>query len=137
MAESVPPLRRAVRRFARRRGASPTVQARVALAFSEVCVLLLGPADGPDRDRGQLIVEARGTDDDLTIRVADSRRGLVPRIGHARQGFELALLTQACDRVSIEHRREGSGMAVTLTFALAGADRSTDPPRAGRVVTAP
>jgi anti-sigma regulatory factor (Ser/Thr protein kinase) len=136
VAESVPPLRRALRRFARRRGAAPVVQARVALAFSEVCVLLLGPGEEPGGDPGLLIVEARGEAGELRVRVSDSRRGLRPLIGPERRGFELALMTQACDRVSIDHRREGHGMTVTMTFALAGDGRPSTPPRTIRTVTA-
>jgi anti-sigma regulatory factor (Ser/Thr protein kinase) len=135
VAETVPPLRRAVRRFARRRGASPAVQARVSLAFSEACIVLLGQADAAHADAALLIVEADADGDTLTVRVSASRHGLLPRFWRERQGFELALLTQACDRVAIEHRRQGSGMAVTMTFALAG-DRPSGPPRTIRAVTA-
>ena len=92
VADTVPPLRRAVRRLARRRGASPTVQARVALAFSEACIVLLGQSDAPDAGTALLIVEADADGDALTVRVSDSRHAPVPPLWRERQGFELALL---------------------------------------------
>jgi anti-sigma regulatory factor (Ser/Thr protein kinase) len=117
-AESIPPLRRALRRYARRRGASPAVQERVALAFSEVCILFLGQAYETAGDGAMLIVEARVSAGALSVRVSDSRRGLRPYLANNLQGFEVALMTHACDRVSIRRRRPRAGMAVTMTFAL-------------------
>jgi anti-sigma regulatory factor (Ser/Thr protein kinase) len=128
VAETVPPLRRALRRFARRRGASPAVQARVSLAFSEACIVLLGQADAAHADAALLIVEADADGDTLTVRVSASRHGLLPRFWRERQGFELALLTQACDRVAIEHRRQGSGMAVTTRRGRRGPSAPSPPP---------
>jgi len=129
VAESVPPLRRALRRLARRHGASAAVQARVSLAFSEACILLVEHGRDAPRE-GMLIVEARASAEALEIRVSDSGRGVRPRLGLDGQGLEIALMTQTCDRLAIEHRRIGSGMAVTMTFELQPERQVADPRRA-------
>jgi len=75
--DNVGALRRELRRWARQQGASPAVQANVALAFSEACVTIIGPDAPAERIGGPLIVEARRDDDEIVVRVSHPSPGAV------------------------------------------------------------
>jgi anti-sigma regulatory factor (Ser/Thr protein kinase) len=114
-AECVGPLRRALRHFARANGASPELQARVALAFSEACRLLLGDSGS---NVGVLIVQATLTERALVVRVADRGPGVRPPAVEADANFALPMIAQVCDQLTVEHRNEAPGMALTMTFVF-------------------
>ena len=122
--DAVGALRRELRRWARRRGASPTVQANVALAFSEACTSIIG-ADGPrDPEQGPLIVQAWAAGDELRLRVSHRSRGVpTPGIGY---GFGLALITRVCDSFEVRRRDDRPGTALMMAFSL---ERPGEPER--------
>jgi anti-sigma regulatory factor (Ser/Thr protein kinase) len=115
--DNVGALRRELRRWSRRAGASAAVQANVALAFSEACAIIIGP-DGPDEGiGGPLILQARRDPEEIAVRVSHrSSRAVAPRTGG--YGFALALMARICDRFEISRREDGPGTAVLMTFRL-------------------
>jgi anti-sigma regulatory factor (Ser/Thr protein kinase) len=115
--DNVGALRRELRRWSRRAGASAAVQANVALAFSEACATIIGP-DGPAEGiGGPLIVQARRDPEEIAVRVSHrSSRAVAPRTGG--YGFALALMARICDRFEISRREDGPGTAVLMTFRL-------------------
>lgn len=117
--ESIGALRRELRRWARRQGASPPVQANVALAFSEACTSVIGPEPTPQTtEPGPLIVQAWRDTEELTVRVSHRSRGVPsPPVG-VGYGFGLALMAKVCDRFEVYRRREQPGTAVLMSFSL-------------------
>ena len=118
--DNVGALRRELRRWARRQGASAAIQANIALAFSEACTSILGPdvpregVDGPlvlqawrDRDAGEIGVEVSH----------GSPGGRPPPVG-VGYGFGLALMARLCDRFEVRRRDERPGTSVLMTFSL-------------------
>jgi anti-sigma regulatory factor (Ser/Thr protein kinase) len=67
--DAVGALRRALRRWAREQGASPSLQANVALAFSEAATSMIGPDARRERSLDPLSVEAWIDGDDLHLHV--------------------------------------------------------------------
>jgi anti-sigma regulatory factor (Ser/Thr protein kinase) len=122
--DAIGALRRELRRWARRRGASPTVQANVALAFSEACTSIIG-VDAPlDPAPGPLIVQAWIARDELRLRVSHRSRGVpTPGVGY---GFGLALIARVCDRFEVRRREDRPGTALLMVFRL---ERSPEPAR--------
>ena len=116
--DAVGSLRRELRRWARRQGASPAMQASVALAFSEAATSIIGEAEraaGPERP---LMLEAWIDDDELSVRVSHpSQRVSRPQadVGH---GFGLAIIARVCDRFEVRRRDERPGTAWLMMFRL-------------------
>src|SRR5919107_5329159 len=96
--ETIGPLRRELRRFARSHGAAADVQASVALAFSEACASVVRPDADPLGDPGPLIVRARVRGGELVLQVAHTRRGAPPVRPDAGYGFGLAIITSVAER---------------------------------------
>jgi anti-sigma regulatory factor (Ser/Thr protein kinase) len=111
-------LRRELRRWARRQGASPLVQASVALAFSEACTSIIGPEPSADGVPGPLMVQAWADGDELGVRVSHRSRGVPSRPVGVGYGFGLALLARVCDRFEIRRRDDRPGTAVLMSFRL-------------------
>jgi anti-sigma regulatory factor (Ser/Thr protein kinase) len=122
--DAIGALRRELRRWARRRGASPTVQANVALAFSEACTSIIGP-DGPrEEPPGPLMVQGWIAGDEIRLRVSHRSRGVpTPGVGY---GFGLALMARICDRFEVRRREDRPGTALLMVFRL---ERSPEPER--------
>jgi anti-sigma regulatory factor (Ser/Thr protein kinase) len=119
-AEAVGPLRRALRRFARDHGAASEVQARVALAFSESCGLLV--ASATDEATAVLIVHAHHADGTLVLHVMSRGAKLRPVLQPAGAALALPLLLHVCDDVVIEHRDGAAGSVITMHFDLRAHD---------------
>jgi anti-sigma regulatory factor (Ser/Thr protein kinase) len=117
--DAIGALRRELRRWSRRQGAAPPVQANVALAFSEACTMIIGP-DGPrEEPPGPLMVQASVHADELRLRVSHRSSGVPsPPVG-VGYGFGLALMARICDRFEVRRRREGRpGTALLMAFSL-------------------
>jgi anti-sigma regulatory factor (Ser/Thr protein kinase) len=128
--DAVGALRRALRRWARAQGASPAVQANVALAFSEAATSIIGP-DGPrDRPPGPLSVEAWVDGDDLHLHVLH-RSGASVALGY---GFGMAIIARICDEFEIRRREDQPGSELAMTFRLERSRRParSSPPRPSR-----
>jgi Histidine kinase-like ATPase domain len=138
--DAIGALRRELRRWARRQGASPPVQANVALAFSEAATSIIGP-DAPRqgaRATGPLVVQASVDGGELRVHVLHRSRGAAVGLGY---GFGLALLARICDRFEVRRRDDRPGTALLMVFSLARApepepepERSS-PPRPSRSTT--
>ena len=118
--DNVGALRRELRRWARRQGASPSLQASIALAFSEACTTILGPDAPREGLDGPLMLQAWRTGDraEIGVQVSHASRGASsPAVG-AGYGFGLALLAMLCDRFEVRRRDERAGTAVLMTFSL-------------------
>jgi anti-sigma regulatory factor (Ser/Thr protein kinase) len=116
--DTVGALRRELRRWARRQGASPAVQANVALAFSEACMSLIGPAPPVEGAPGPLMVQAWSDGGEIGVRVSHRSRGAPsPPVG-VGYGFGLALMARVCDRFEVRRRDDRPGTAVLMTFSL-------------------
>jgi anti-sigma regulatory factor (Ser/Thr protein kinase) len=114
--ETVGAVRRELRRWARRQGAAPAVQANVALAFSEACTMVIGPEAPPAGREGPLMVEAWRDNDQLGVRVSHPSEGVSPvGLGY---GFGLALMARVCDRFEVRRRDGRPGKAVEMAFSL-------------------
>jgi anti-sigma regulatory factor (Ser/Thr protein kinase) len=127
--DAVGPLRRELRRWARRQGASPATQARVALAFSEACTNIIGaaPVPPPGEEPRPLMVQAWVDDDELGVRVSHpSRRASSPG-STAGHGFGLAIIARVCDRFEVRRRDERPGTAWLMTFRLARRPERSSP----------
>ena len=124
--DAIGALRRELRRWARRQGASPPVQANVALAFSEACTSIIG-VDGPrEHPPGPLIVQAWRAADELRLRVSHRSRGVPsPPVG-VGYGFGLALIARVCDRFEVRRRDDRPGTALLMAFRL---EREPEPAR--------
>jgi anti-sigma regulatory factor (Ser/Thr protein kinase) len=116
--DAIGALRRELRRWARRRGASPPVQANIALAFSEACASIIG-VDGPrDAAPGPLMVEAWAAGDEIRVEVSHPCRGAPsPPVG-VGYGFGLALIARICDRFEVRRREGRPGTALLMAFSL-------------------
>jgi anti-sigma regulatory factor (Ser/Thr protein kinase) len=116
--ETIGALRRELRRWARRQGAPPAVQANVALAFSEACTSIIGAEPAPDGVAGPLMVQAWADGDELGVRVSHGSRGAPsPPVG-VGYGFGLALMARVCDRFEVRRRDDRPGTAVLMRFRL-------------------
>jgi anti-sigma regulatory factor (Ser/Thr protein kinase) len=118
--DAIGALRRELRRWARRQGASAATQANVALAFSEACTSMIGPEPPCERDPGPLMVEAWIDDDELDVRVSHRSRGAPAPPAEVGYGFGLALITRICDRFEVRRRDEQPGTALLMSFRLEG-----------------
>ena len=118
--DAIGALRRELRRWARRGGAAPAVQANVALAFSEACTSIIGP-DGPrEQPPGPLMVQAWVSGDELRLCVSHRSRGAPsPPVG-VGYGFGLALIARVCDRFEVRRREDRPGTALLMVFSLEG-----------------
>jgi anti-sigma regulatory factor (Ser/Thr protein kinase) len=129
--DAIGALRRELRRWARREGASPPVQANVALAFSEACTMIIGPEGRREEPPGPLMVQASVRDDELRLRVSHGARGVPsPPVG-VGYGFGLALMARICDRFEVRRREDRPGTALLMAFTLERAPepaRSSPPP---------
>jgi anti-sigma regulatory factor (Ser/Thr protein kinase) len=122
--ESIGALRRELRRWARRQGASSTVQANVALAFSEACTSIMGPEAPPDGIGGPLILQAWVEGEEIGVRVSHGSRGNPsPPVG-VGYGFGMALIARICDRFEVRRREDRPGTAVLMLFTRDPARRT-------------
>src|SRR3954464_15621552 len=116
--DNVGALRRELRRWARRQGAPPPVQANVALAFSEACTSIIGPEPRAEPARGPLMVRAWVEGGEIGVRVSHRSRGAPsPPVG-VGYGFGLAPRARVCDRFEVRRREDRPGTAVLMTFSL-------------------
>jgi len=117
--DAVGSLRRELRRWARRQGASPATQASVALAFSEAATSIVSaapPAAG--EEPRPLMVQAWVDGDELGLLLSHaSQRVSRPGadIGH---GFGLAIIARVCERFEVRRRDERPGTAWLMIFRL-------------------
>jgi anti-sigma regulatory factor (Ser/Thr protein kinase) len=121
--DNVGALRRELRRWARRLGATAAVQANVALAFTEACTTILGPDAPHEGIDGPLSVEAWHELDEIGVRVSHPSNGGAPPVG-VGYGFGLALMARICDRFEVRRREDRPGTTVEMAFRL----RPEDPP---------
>jgi anti-sigma regulatory factor (Ser/Thr protein kinase) len=122
--DTIGALRRELRRWTRRQGASSATQARVALAFSEACTSIIGP-DSPDGGwPGPIILQAWVEDDEVVVCVSHRSRGAPAPPMEVGYGFGLALIARLCDRFEVRRREEQPGTAMLMTFRL---ERSSEP----------
>jgi anti-sigma regulatory factor (Ser/Thr protein kinase) len=122
--DTIGALRRELRRWARRQGASAATQASVALAFSEACTTIIGPAAPRDGRPGPLMVQAWVEDSALGVRVSHRSRGAPsPPGAEVGFGFGLALITRLCERFEVRRRDDRPGTAFLMVFML---ERSPD-----------
>ena len=116
--DAVGSLRRELRRWARRQGATPATQASVALAFSEAATSIIGEAQRSGGQPRPLMLEAWIDGGELTLRVSHpSQRVSRPEadVGH---GFGLAIIARVCDRFEVRRRDERPGTAWLMGFTL-------------------
>jgi len=117
--DAVGSLRRELRRWARRQGASPATQASVALAFSEAATSIISAAPPAAGDEPRpLMVQAWVEGDELGVRLSHpSQRVARPDadIGH---GFGLAIIARVCERFEVRRRDERPGTAWLMIFRL-------------------
>jgi anti-sigma regulatory factor (Ser/Thr protein kinase) len=116
--DTIGALRRELRRWARRQGASAPVQANVALAFSEACTSIIGPDAPRESDSGPLMVQAWVDGEELGVQVSHRSRGAPsPPVG-VGYGFGLALIARLCERFEVRRRDERPGTAMLMVFRL-------------------
>jgi anti-sigma regulatory factor (Ser/Thr protein kinase) len=116
--DAVGSLRRELRRWTRRQGASPATQASVALAFSEAATSIIGETPTANGQPRPLSLEAWVDGDELSVRVSHpSERVSRPEadIGH---GFALAIIARVCERFEVRRRGERPGTAWLMIFRL-------------------
>jgi anti-sigma regulatory factor (Ser/Thr protein kinase) len=132
--ETIGPLRRELRRFARANGASAEVQAAVALAFSEACGSFVRPDADPLGDPGPLMVQARVRGDELLVRVAHAGRTVPAIREEGTYGFGLALINSVCEHFEVRDRvgRPGKDLEMTFRLEKAPARTRSSPPRPSR-----
>jgi anti-sigma regulatory factor (Ser/Thr protein kinase) len=129
--DTIGALRRELRRWARRQGASPQVQAGVALAFSEAATSIVGsegPRDG--EEPGPLMLQAWVDGEELGVRVSHRSLGAPSPPGEVGYGFGLALIARVCDRFEVRRRENRPGTALLMIFRLEralGPERSSPP----------
>ncbi len=132
--DTVGAVRRELRRWARRQGASPPVQANVALAFSEACNSLIGPDPPRDGVPGPLMIQAWRNAGEIAVRVSHRALGGRPAPVGVGYGFGLALMARICDRFEVRRRETRPGTTVEMAFSL-GPVREPErsfPPRRSR-----
>jgi anti-sigma regulatory factor (Ser/Thr protein kinase) len=116
--DTIGALRRELRRWTRRHGAPPALQANVALAFSEACTSVIGAEPRLDDEPGPLMVQAWVDGDEIGVRVSHRSRGAPsPPVG-VGYGFGLALMAGICDRFEVRRRDDRPGTAVLMSFRL-------------------
>jgi anti-sigma regulatory factor (Ser/Thr protein kinase) len=120
--DTIGALRRELRRWVRRHGASPQTQSAVALAFSEACTVIIGPA--PAGRPGPLMVQAWVDGEEIEVRVSHGSVGASAAPSGVGSGFGLALITRLCERFEVRRRDDRPGTAMLMTFRL---ERSTRP----------
>jgi anti-sigma regulatory factor (Ser/Thr protein kinase) len=132
--DAVGSLRRELRRWARRQGAPADVQARLALAFSEACAVIIGPAEVRPPDPGPLMLQAWIDRDELRARVSHRSRGVPTPPQDVGYGFGLALIARLCDRFEVRRRDDRPGTALLMVFRLEPArdPRRSSPRRPSR-----
>jgi anti-sigma regulatory factor (Ser/Thr protein kinase) len=117
--DSVGSLRRELRRWARRQGASPATQARVALAFSEACTNLISATPPPDDEEPRpLMLQAWVEEDELGVRVSHPEPWTPKPRGDVGEGFGLAIIARVCDRFEVRRREPRPGTAWLMMFRL-------------------
>jgi len=124
--DTVGALRRELRRWARREGASADLQARLALAFSEACATIVGPAPVADDAPGPLMVQSWIEGDELGVRVSHRSRGVPAPPEEVGYGFGLALIARLCDRFEVRRRDDRPGTALLMLFSF---ERAREPER--------
>jgi len=122
--DTIGALRRELRRWVRRQGASAATQANVALAFSEACTSIIGPEPPSGGRPGPLMVQAWVEGDEIGVRVSHRSRGALAPPADVGHGFGLALITRLCDRFEVRRRDDRPGTAMLMTFRL---ERATKP----------
>jgi anti-sigma regulatory factor (Ser/Thr protein kinase) len=137
--DAIGALRRELRRWVRRQGASPVVQANVALAFSEACTSIIGPRleaepDADWDDGGPLVLQAAVDGDELAVRVSHRSRPARASTGDVGYGFGLALITRICDRFEVRRRADRPGTELLMIFSL---ERAAPSPAPARVRSSP
>lgn len=131
--DAIGPLRRELRRFARAHGASASVQAAVALAFSEACTSIVRPSAGRDGEQpGPLMLQSSVDGDELRVRVSHRSSGVPAPPGETGYGFGLALIARVCDRFEVRRREDRPGTALLMTFSLEQAP-ARSPARSSRL----
>jgi anti-sigma regulatory factor (Ser/Thr protein kinase) len=135
--DAIGSLRRELRRWARRQGASPPVQANVALAFSEACTSIIGADGARDPDEGPLMLQASVADDELRVRVSHRSRGVPSPPMGVGYGFGLALMARICDQFEVRRREDRPGTELLMVFSLERAPQPARsfPPRPSRSTT--
>jgi anti-sigma regulatory factor (Ser/Thr protein kinase) len=116
--DSVGALRRELRRWTRRQGASPATQARVALAFSEACTNIIDSTPPPEGEPRPLMLQAWVEDDELGVRVSHPGARTSTPGGAVGPGFGLAILARVCDRFEVRRREPRPGTAWEMRFRL-------------------
>jgi anti-sigma regulatory factor (Ser/Thr protein kinase) len=120
--DAVGALRRQLRSWVRRQGGSATLQANVALAFSEACTAIIAPHlhDGgeADADPGPLVLQAWVSGDELGVRVSHRSRDARASTGEVGYGFGLALIARLCERFEVRRRTGRPGTAMLMVFSL-------------------
>ena len=120
--DAIGALRRQLRRWVRGHGGSATLQANVALAFSEACTCFVAPlldAEGGATDAlGPLMLQAWVDGDELSVRVSHRSRDARAAAGDVGHGFALALITRVCDRFEVRRRGGRPGTALLMAFSL-------------------
>jgi|SRR6185312_14747858 len=124
--DTIGALRRELRRWVRRQGASPATQATVALAFSEACTSIIGPEPPHAGRPGPLMLQAWVEGDEIGVRVSHRSRGAPAPPSDVGYGFGLALITRLCERFEVRRRGERPGTALLMTFRLERS-RQTEP----------
>ena len=116
--DAVGSLRRELRRWARRQGASPATQASVALAFSEAATSIVGDAQLAGGQPRPLMLEAWVEGDELGVRVSHPSRRVARPGADVGHGFGLAIIARVCDRFEVRRRAERPGTAWLMIFRL-------------------
>jgi anti-sigma regulatory factor (Ser/Thr protein kinase) len=131
--DAVGALRRELRRWARRQGAPPATQARVALAFSEAATHIIGaaPVTDPEEPR-PLMVEAWVEEGELGVRVSHPLRRASRPGAEAGHGFGLAIIARVCDRFEVRRRDDRPGTEWLMVFRLAREPERSSPPPPSR-----
>jgi anti-sigma regulatory factor (Ser/Thr protein kinase) len=116
--DTIGALRRELRRWARRQGASAATQANLALAFSEAATTIIGPDTPPAGRPGPLIVQAWLEDQEIDVQVSHRSRGAPAPHSDVGYGFGLALIARLCDRFEVRRRDEQPGTAMLMAFRM-------------------
>jgi anti-sigma regulatory factor (Ser/Thr protein kinase) len=122
--DAIGALRRELRRWVRRQGGSPAVQANAALAFSEACASIIAPRLGAaepepdDDDGGPLVVRAAVDGDELELRVSHRSGAARATRADVGYGFGLALIARICDRFEVRRRADVPGTELLMVFSL-------------------
>jgi serine/threonine-protein kinase RsbW len=108
--------RRAISDFLHTRGTDPRALADVLLALSEVVTNSVVHGYRGEGG-GEVAVEATHSQDRLTLSVADSGRGMAPRLDSPGLGLGLPLVGGIAKRVDIS-ATAGGGTRVSMCFLL-------------------